>query len=79
MVKLFNNIIHRFSPPKIIGKEDIYSKEVRNKLLEEDALNIEEDGFMECYGEEEFIDDHETDEEDGEHPWKGGNAPDEIY
>ena len=78
--KMFNNIIHRFSPPKRVKKEDIYSKETRERLLDDGAINNEEDGFMEGYGKEEFIDDHETDEdEEGEHPWKGGDIIEEMY
>lgn len=44
-------------------KENIYSKEVRETLLDEDALNYEEDGFMQGYGEEEFVDDLELEED----------------
>lgn len=45
-------------------KENIYSREIREALVDEDALHYEEDGFMEGYGEEEFVDDLELEEDD---------------
>ncbi len=49
---------------KKVQKENIYSKEIREDLVDEDALHYEEDGFMEGYGEEEFVDDLELEEDD---------------
>ncbi len=49
---------------KKVQKENIYSKEIRETLVDEDALHYEEDGFMEGYGDEEFIDDLELEEDD---------------
>ena len=84
---MFNKVIQILSQPKKNNKEDIYSKEVRDQLLEEGALNIEEDGFMEGYGEEEFIDDHEYDDEhdysddkqDDKYSWKNKNEYESGY
>jgi len=81
---MFNKIVHLLSQPKKNNKEDIYSKEVREQLLDEGALNIEEDGFMEGYGEEEFIDDHEYDDDDDnnhddKYSWKSENNYESSY
>ena len=84
---MFNKVIQILSKPKKNNKEDIYSKEVREQLLDEGALNIEEDGFMEGYGEEEFIDDHEYDDDhdysddkqDDKYSWRNKNDYESIY
>ncbi len=49
---------------KKVQKENIYAKDIREALVDEDALHYEEDGFMEGYGEEEFVDDLELEEDD---------------
>ena len=75
---MFNKVIQILSKPKKNNKEDIYSKEVREQLLDEGALNIEEDGFMEGYGEEEFIDDHEYDDDDDDDDDNDNNHDDKY-
>ncbi len=60
---MFRNVKQVNSTPKVKRKENIYSKEIRNQLLDEGALNNEEDGFMEGYAEEEYIEDYDDDDE----------------
>jgi hypothetical protein len=77
VAKMFNPIKQEHES-LVIKEKGVYSKKARAKLVEDGILNSEEEGFMEGYDIDEFMDDYdELDEE--EFSSKGGEFPEKIY
>ena len=75
---MFISVKRKVKPEK---EKSIYSKEIREKMLEDGALSVEEDGFMEGYAEDRFVDDHDLDDDDDEEEMKfsGSNQLEKMY